>query len=286
MRGLGKFPLSFHYKFADFFSWILRKVMKYRKEVVYINLSRAFPEKTCQEIEALAKAFYRHFGEIIVESIWFAAATPERLRKQQICTISHPEVLSEAWKTGRSVMWLTSHAGNWEIIGGLRSYNPDPSLDEAFDESHIAIAYKQQSSALWDEVLKINRTAPVDHFQGLVETKQILRYAVEHKNEQRLYIFIADQRPYATRTDIGEFMHQHTYGMLGSVKLAHKMGMPVFFSTMTRKERGHYEMDFIKLTDDASIEDPVDLLKRYFRLLEEEIKATPANYLWSHKRWS
>ena len=286
MRGLGKLPLGFHYRFASFFSWVMEKVMKYRKEVIYINLARAFPEKNAQEIDRLAKDFYRHFGEIVAEAIWFSAATPERLRKQQICTMLHPEVFSEAWKTGKSVMCLTSHTGNWELIGGLRSYNPDPSLDEAFDERHIAIAYKQQSSALWDEVLKISRTAPVDHFQGLVETKQILRYAVEHKNEQKLYIFIADQRPYASSTEVGEFMHQHTYGMLGSFKLAHKMGMPVFFSTMARKERGKYEMDFILLTEDASKEEPEQLMKRYFQLLEEEIKATPANYLWSHKRWS
>ena len=41
----GKLPLSFLYKVGDFASWIMKDVISYRKEIIYVNLSRAFPQK-------------------------------------------------------------------------------------------------------------------------------------------------------------------------------------------------------------------------------------------------
>lgn len=285
LRFLGKFPLKHHYKFSKIFSWLLSSVMHYRKDVVYINLSRAFPELSCQEIDQLARDFYLHFGEIISEAIWFAGSTPAKIRKEDICTIINPEVLAKAYDKASNVMILTSHTGNWELTGGLRYYNPKPELDYVFNENHISIVYKQQSSKVWDEVLKKTRSTPVENYQGLVESKQILRYALEHSQSKKIYIFINDQRPYGTGTEIGEFMHQKTSGMAASIKLASKLHMSVLFSKMVRTRQGHYEITYVPLADDAHEYQTETLLKKYFDELEKELHQTPANYLWSHKRW-
>lgn len=54
---------------------------------------------------------------------------------------------------------------------------------------------------------------------------------------------------------------------------------------MKRVERGHYEMTMIPICMNASEHAPEEILRKYYDLLEEEIKETPANWLWSHKRW-
>jgi KDO2-lipid IV(A) lauroyltransferase len=54
---------------------------------------------------------------------------------------------------------------------------------------------------------------------------------------------------------------------------------------MQRVKRGHYDLTFIPICDDASQTTPEDLLRKYYDLLQEEINETPANWLWSHKRW-
>ena len=46
-----KFPLWFHYFWGDVLSWILRCVLRYRTEVVWMNISRAFPEKKYKELD-------------------------------------------------------------------------------------------------------------------------------------------------------------------------------------------------------------------------------------------
>ena len=44
-------------------------------------------------------------------------------------------------------------------------------------------------------------------------------------------------------------------------------------------------MTVVPLSDRAAGENPVELMQRYYRLLEEDIQKQPWNYLWTHKRW-
>ncbi len=63
LRVISALPLGFHYVLAGFFAWLLRDVMHYRRDVVMINLSRAFPDKKYKELKQISNAFYKHFGE-------------------------------------------------------------------------------------------------------------------------------------------------------------------------------------------------------------------------------
>ena len=80
-------------------------------------------------------------------------------------------------------------------------------------------------------------------------------------------------------------MHQPTNAMIGSMGVACKLAHAVVYMKMKRVERGHYEMTFIPICEDASKMKPEDILRKYYDLLEEELNETPANWLWSHKRW-
>ena len=85
MRALSALPLKVHYAFARFLSWFLKNVMRYRRDVVITNLSRSFPDKKYHEISAIADEFYKHFGRLVAEAVWFSGCrNPERLRRQRI----------------------------------------------------------------------------------------------------------------------------------------------------------------------------------------------------------
>ena len=57
-RRLGRIPLRRLYRLSDFLAWVVRDVVRYRKEVVGHNLEIAFPELTRQERRKIAKDFY------------------------------------------------------------------------------------------------------------------------------------------------------------------------------------------------------------------------------------
>lgn len=281
-------PLKFHYFMGDVLSWLARVVLKYRTDVVWVNISRSFPEKKYKDLKLIYKDFYRHFGEIVAETIWFSGSSYKKLRRQGIVSAVNPEVLAETYSNAPGVTLLCTHCGNWELLGGLLSYNADGSAFP-FDEHDVKVVYKKQKNAVADEVFRRNREAPIS-FSGAscaLESRDVLRYCLKHKDEKKVYIYPADQAPYkdAGKHPIGEFMHQQTNAMIGSMGVACKLSHAVVYMTMKRVGRGHYEITYIPICPDASALSPEVILRKYYDLLEEEINETPANWLWSHKRW-
>ena len=123
LRLLALQPLKWHYFWGKCIAWIVRVPLRYRKDVVMINLARSFPEKKYRELEDIAVKFYGHLGRIIAETVWFAGSyIKNRLEDSGICHYSNLEALSELFDKAPSVMLMTSHAGNWEILGGCMHY--------------------------------------------------------------------------------------------------------------------------------------------------------------------
>lgn len=287
---VGKLPLGFHYACADFISWMLKDVLRYRNDVVYTNLARSFPEKKYKDLKKIADEYYDHMAEIIVEAIWFGASDYKRLRKSGIITVTNPEVLNEYFEASPSTTILFSHCGNWEMLGGLLGYRTLSGEKIRIEEKQIKVVYKRQRGEVADMFFRLNRVAPLEN-AGIddceVESESVLRYSISHRNERFAYIYIADQCPYkfAAKHPIGDFLNQQTNAMLGSAGLACKLAHSVVYLKMKRIERGKYEMTFIPISRNASESTPEEIMRKYFDILEEEIKETPANWLWSHRRW-
>lgn len=286
---LSKFPLKFHYFMGDVFSWLAMNVIRYRYDVVVTNVSRAFPEKRTWEVRRIVRDFYRHFGELVAEAIWFSGSSYERLRKNRIMTVTNPEVVSEYYSRFPSITLLSTHCGNWEMTGGLLGCEDPDGERISVSEKAISVVYKKMTSEVADRVFALNRVAPLELVgtECEVESRNILRYSIRHKDEKRIYIYPADQAPYkgAGRHPIGKFMSQDTTAMLGSAGVACKLSHAVIYMKMKRVERGQYEISFIPICENASEFTPEEIIRKYYDLLEQEIRETPCNWLWSHNRW-
>ena len=289
MVTLSKLPLRFHYFMADILAWLLRKVLRYRYSTVMINLSRSFPTKKYKEIDRIAKDFYKHMGEIFAEAIWFGGSSYKRLYDSGIVTVMNPEELNELFLSTPSMTVLSTHCGNWELMGGFIGYRTLSGEKVAICEEDIRVVYKKLSSPVSDEVFKRNRVAPLERVGTSceIESMNILRHAVSNRDKRLVYIYPTDQAPYwkAAKHPIGEFMHQQTNVMLGSVGAACKMSHSVMYMKMRRMERGRYEMTLIPICRNASEMTPEQIMRKYYDLLEQEINETPHNWLWTHKRW-
>lgn len=292
-RGLivlfSKLPLKFHYAWGDMLSGLMKNILHYRTDVALINLSRSFPEKKYHEIKEIYDETYRHVGEIFAEAIWFGGSDSERVRKSGIAVVMNPEELDKYYRNSPSMTVLSTHCGNWELLGGLLSF---PSLSGAafpVSEKEISVVYKEMSNKVSDRVFAMNRISPLKEVgtECEVESRNILRFALKHKDERRMYIYPADQCPYwdSSRHPIGEFMHQPTDAMTGSVGIACKLHHSVMYMKMRHIERAKYEITFIPICLDASLMKPEEIVRKYYDLLEEELNETPYNWLWTHKRW-
>ena len=95
---LSKFPLKFHYFMGDVLAWIIKNVIRYRRDVVWMNISRSFPDKRYKELRPVCDAFYRHMGEIFAEAIWFGGSSYARLNSRGIVKITNPQILADIYR--------------------------------------------------------------------------------------------------------------------------------------------------------------------------------------------
>jgi KDO2-lipid IV(A) lauroyltransferase len=54
---------------------------------------------------------------------------------------------------------------------------------------------------------------------------------------------------------------------------------------MRRVKRGYYEMEFQLLWDGREVLAPNALTERYARACEADVWKSPADWLWSYRRW-
>src|SRR5690242_2533327 len=62
-------PFFLLYLFSDLIFIFIYHLTGYRRQVVMQNLRNSFPEKKEEELNAIAKKYYRHLSDLIVESI-------------------------------------------------------------------------------------------------------------------------------------------------------------------------------------------------------------------------
>ena len=127
MRLFSLMPLKWHHKFSAFFSWVMKDIMHYREDVVTTNIARSFPEMKYNELKEVKKKFYRHFGDIITEAIWFSGKTGrkgcEKLHRQHVLEFKNVPEFNRMYLDCSSMLVLNSHMGNWELSGGIEEYN-------------------------------------------------------------------------------------------------------------------------------------------------------------------
>ncbi len=291
LRLLGLLPLRVHYTLGRFVAWLAEDVVRYRRDVVMHNLTKAFPEKNVWDLKPIRKAFYQHFGELVAEAVWFGGCRKaKRLRRARLVEVENPEVAARLFEAAPSMVVMYSHCGNWELYGGIESYNyTDKPLP--FNEQNFCVVYRELSSRAWDEVMRDNRFAPLKdrkHFPGYIETKDLIRYAYSHRDEKKIYNVNTDQRPYfesPANMDV-DFFGQQVQTMTGAAALARKLGMSVAYLSMRRERRGHYVMHYEPICEDASKLGVAEIMQQYYRLVEADIRQQPENYLWTHQRFA
>lgn len=95
--------------------WLMWKLPNRSREVARINLDKCFPELANTERERLLRKSLQQIGKTFTESacawIWPADKTL-RLVKQ----VEGLDVLEQALASGKGVVGITSHLGNWEVL--------------------------------------------------------------------------------------------------------------------------------------------------------------------------
>ena len=291
MAVLSALPLRLHWASAHLVGWIANHLVRYRRKVVCENIDRSFPDAPEHLRKRYVRDFYRHFGRLVCETIWFSHTTARRMERSQIVSAVNPEESARLQSVAPGTIILAGHYANWELLFGFEHFAlPEGSADSyAFKRSNVAMVYKKLNSPLWDEIFRECRLRLLGtDFENYIESAGILRHVVEHHGDGYFYMFDTDQRPYANAKAVMdvEFMGQPAQTMYAGAGVAHKYGLAVSYLSMTRKPSGKgYLCELKTICDDGSKMEVQQIMDEFYRLLEADIRKDPGEYLWSHKRW-
>ena len=278
---LSLLPLCVHLVLARFVAWLLGDVLKYRLPVICTNLRGAFPDLDEDGVRGLAKDYYGHLADIICETVWSLTRSYRHIRCKGVCSVENGQELERLFEKYGSVVVLLGHTGNWELLPGLPVYS-----DEAtYGYDNVVSAYHTMSSPLSEELFLRLRSFHRFKRQNLVPSGSFLRYVLKHRDDRKVYFFIADQCPEGKGGVETEFLGLRTSWVTGAEAIARKTGMPVAYIGINRSGRSRYVISCETICEDARTTQSGDITKAFASLLERDIRDDRANWLWSHRRW-
>ena len=174
---------------------------------------------------------------------------------------------------------LAAHFCNWEwllLTAGTQLGIP------------IDAVYKPQKVAFFDRFLREGRA----RFGGNpIPAENFLREVMKRKGEARAYALVADQTPQKREEKHwSHFLNQDTAFFVGADKIARILKAPVLFVSMRRERKGFYSARLSLLAAPPyerglDGDSGAEIIERYARMLEDEIRASPADWLWIHRKW-
>ncbi len=270
---LTKLPLRFLFLISDFLFFITYYIIRYRRSIVFQNISYAFAEKNKKEIETIIRKFYRHLCDYFIESIYLLNMDAKECNRRY--RYENTEIIEELFASGKNIVLATSHYGNWEWASNL-------SINVSFKINGI---YKPLSNKTFDRLFYYLR----GKYGAIpVQMKHTLRIINEYsKNEQMFALYlVADQRP--TPEDLSywtNFLGRDTPVITGPERLARKYDLAVVFLEIDKISRGNYKVTFRLITDEPRNEPENAITEKYIRKVEKMVLKEPEFWLWSHNRW-
>jgi KDO2-lipid IV(A) lauroyltransferase len=253
------------------------------------HIAEVFPDMPLPERHRLALEGYRHLFRLAVELTVFPRVTHDSFWNH--IELGDVEDVVFALRDPRPTILITSHAGNWELLGHALCMLGIP----------LHAVYRPLDNPSLDRWVRETRARSgltlVDKFGASTEVPRLL-------NANLPVGFIADQNA----GDRGLFVPffgrmTSTYKSIGVLAVAHRArvicGQAVRLSGLGPLTTAQspidldrtlrYRLDIVDVIEPETFlahPDPVFYITaRYRRAIEKMVRAAPEQYLWMHRYW-
>lgn len=265
-------PIKAIHALAKVLGWLCYYLVKPRRKVGQINLTKAYPELSDQERKQILHGHFYHMACLILEYgvCWYSSA--ERLQK--LVRYVDKQHLDEALANGDKVILLYPHFTAFEMA--VYKLNQDVPL--------ISMYGHQKNQAL-DEQIRVGRHRYNNVF--LVARQEGLRGLIRmmRKRPEAPFLYLPDQDFGAKDSIFVDFFGQKTATITGLSRIAQMTGAKVIPAIPTRLNNGTFELRFYPAWENFPSDDVVADTQRMNDFIEARIREQPEQYFWLHKRF-
>ncbi|OLU35142.1 lipid A biosynthesis lauroyl acyltransferase [Pseudomonas sp. PA15(2017)] len=252
--------------------WLMWKLPNGSREVVRINLAKCFPELNAVEHDKLVGRSLIDIGRTLTESacawVWPAHKSLARVRE-----VEGLEVLEAALASGKGVVGITSHLGNWEVLNHFYCSQCKP-----------IIFYRPPKLKAVDDLLREqrvqlgNRVAP--------STKEGILSVIKEVRKGGSVGIPADPEPSLSAGIFVPFCgtvaltSKFVPGMLAGHK-----AVGVFLHAVRLEDGSGYKVILEAAPEDMYSEDTYTAVAAMSGVVEKYVRTYPSQYMWSMKRF-
>jgi|CXWL01.1.fsa_nt_gi KDO2-lipid IV(A) lauroyltransferase len=264
------------------------RVSRRDRERTLAHLELALPELAPDERLALARASFRHHGTTLAECLHLLRRDPATVRR--VTTVLGWEHVEAARKTGRPLVILTGHCGNWELLAALINARG----------LGMAVVARQLDDAVMDRLLV--------GFRARFGTETIARGSM-HAARRLLTVLrsggalgmLIDQDTKVEGVWV-PFFGRPAYTPVGAAQIALRqkaLVLPVFIERLTPGEPcpvavrelpagapappGQHLVRFLPPLDLPPT--PTGATATMTAAIEEQVRRRPSQWVWMHRRW-
>ncbi len=269
---LSRLPWWVLYGLSSFIYFLAYYVVRHRQHVIREQLAKVYPDLTDTERDLIHRQFLKNFCDVLVEVLKSVTISPEDMcSRVQMLNV---EVARRFLDAGQSVMFVTSHLCNWEwLLQGVALQLGYP-LDAGYKPLHD----------LWAERLMLKVRSRFG--ARLVPAKELLADIIKRRAIVRAIAMNADQAPVSTdKRHWTEFLGQDSAFYIGAEQISRATRLPVIYACMRRVRRSRYQVELKLLWDGKEPVTPNEITEKYARACELDVLRSPADWLWSYRRW-
>ncbi len=249
-----------------------------RRRVAQTNLGIAFPEWSEERRQAVMQASFANLGRSLVEIARFRRQPPQALRERaRFEGLEHLEAARRASGTG-GVIVITGHFGNWELLASAVAQwgLPVTLVHRARSNPHLealVTSWREQGGL---EVVRRGTAARA--VLAALRKGRIVALPIDQNASRRAGVFVP-------------FFHRLACTRDGPARIAMRTGAPVVPVFLFREGqsarhviRAGPALDLVPegADRDAAVRENV---RRMTRAVEEAVRAAPAEWSWTHRRW-
>ncbi|MBA1263903.1 lysophospholipid acyltransferase [Stutzerimonas sp. NM35] len=272
LRLFARLPWPMVQSLGVMIGWLMWKLPNRSREVARTNLQKCFPELDAAELDALLGRTLRQTGKAFTESacawIWSAEKTLRLIKE-----VEGLEVLEQALASGKGVVGITSHLGNWEVLNHFYCAQCKP-----------IIFYRPPKLKAVDELLQKqrvqlgNRVAPSTR-EGIISViKEVRRggsvgIPADPEPSENSGVFVPF---FATQALTSKFVP----GMLTGGK-----AVGVFLHALRLEDGSGFKVILEAAPPEMYSEDVDVAVASMSRVIESYVRRWPEQYMWTMKRF-
>jgi len=266
-------PFSWGGVISRLLAFITRNIFLYRRRIVRSNLNRAFPEFTSRQLDEIEREVYRNFMMLWIEILQNFRLSLEFFARH--FKVYNWDVVEQARQQNKGIIFLSSHFGNYEWVGGYIGHSvPDFYVITQRIKNPKVNAFLQGTR-------EMTRAKLIDRKEGSRKGIEIL---LQKKNLG----IVTDQDARAKGIFV-DFFGIPSSTAVGTAYFHLRTGAAMIFCISIRKRWGEFELHFERLPDlfGQPINDQTlfRITQMHTTTLEKWIRAYPAQYFWTHRRW-